>query len=573
MRLYYVLFSAVALALSIALFLGSFAYFKTQEIEKATARLTLYRNTLEAEIRHFAHLPFLLSLDPMVTGALAQGDTETLDQRLAQFAQNAGVDAIYLMDQTGLTLSASNAKTDLSFKGQNYAFRPYFQEAQQGLLGEFYGIGATTGKPGYFYATEVRAPRAGQDGVIAIKIDLSTLQDNWHASGERIILTNADGVAVLASNPSWRYKTLHPLSPQQRERIVASRQFAREALQTLEWSVDQASQTARIDGEQLLYLRSADLPNSWSLHFFVPDDQATARAWLTTGAFLVLVMMSFIAFQLSRVRRIGAALQRSETEEALLRQANDKLAVEIEERRIAERSLQKTQAELERAGRLAALGQLASSVTHELGQPIAAMRNQLAAAEITGGATPLTEKMQGLVARMEGITRQLKFFSRKGRDQFESIDLREVMDEALDLLEPSTANCNVRIDLDRPPMPLTFTGNRLRIEQVITNIVRNALDALEDSENRQIDIAMGDDDTHVWFEVCDSGHGLGDKSLDDLREPFATTRESGKGMGLGLTISAGIVSDHGGAITATDRAEGGAMFRVELPKEKEAKPT
>ena len=201
------------------------------------------------------------------------------------------------------------------------------------------------------------------------------------------------------------------------------------------------------------------------------------------------------------------------------------------------------------------------------------MRNQLAAAEITGGATPLTEKMQGLVARMEGITRQLKFFSRKGRDQFESIDLREVMDEALDLLEPSIANCNARIDLDRPSMPLTFTGNRLRIEQVITNIVRNALDALGDSENRQIDIAMGDDDTHVWFEVRDSGHGLGDKSLDDLREPFATTRESGKGMGLGLTISAGIVSDHGGAITATDRTEGGAVFRVELPKEKEAKPT
>ena len=175
------------LCIAAGLYSVSFSFFKSQEIAKAQARLTLYRSALESELRHFAHLPFLLSLDPVVTQTLAGGPTEPLDYRLARFAQSAGLDAIYLMDADGDTLSASNARSPNSFKGQNYAFRPYFKAARNGELGEFYGIGATTGIPGYFYAMPVRLPETDLDGVIAIKIDLSALQDTWQASGERII--------------------------------------------------------------------------------------------------------------------------------------------------------------------------------------------------------------------------------------------------------------------------------------------------------------------------------------------------------------------------------------------------
>ncbi len=550
------------LACTAGLFGGSYAYFKGQELETAASRLTLYRSTVETELRHFAHLPFLLSQDPFVIETLEGGDTSALDQRLARFAQSAGIDAIYLMDRTGLTISASNAASDNSFVGQNYAFRPYFKDAFNGALAEFYGIGATTGVPGYFYAMPVGA---GPDGVVAIKLDLSALQSSWQASGERIVLSNADGVVLLASDPEWRYQVLEPLTTDQRDRILATRQFGKEQLTPLDWSPNSQNQTAVIGGEQLLYLSTRDLPNGWSLHFFVPDDQAVTRAWLTSGAMLFLAVLTFIALQVRRVRLIGNALQRSEEEEAQLRLANERLAIEIEERRTAERNLRKTEADLERAGRLAALGQLASSVTHELGQPIAAMRNQLAAAELSANTTPLHDKMQGLVARMEDITRQLKFFSRKGRDQFEKVDLAEVMKNALELLEASVIQSDAQITFDPPQQDVAFHGNRLRIEQVMTNVVRNALDAVAGQERRDIEITLGRDEQFVWFEVADSGHGLGDQTFDDLREPFATTRESGKGMGLGLTISAGIVSDHGGTITATPNALGGATFRVELP--------
>ncbi|MGX9354682.1 sensor histidine kinase [Roseobacteraceae bacterium S113] len=566
MRIVTLLFCLLIAGLAGGLYWASFAYFKAGEIERAEARLSLYRNTLVSELRHFAHLPFLVSLDPVVQRTLQSGENSALDYRLARFAQSAGLDAMYLMDHTGLTIAASNARSANSFKGQNYAFRPYFQAARRGELGEFYGIGATTGIPGYFYAMAVRPPEQDETGVIAIKVDLSELQEAWQAAGERIMLTNADGVVLLASEPDWRYRTLAPLSETARARILASRQFGAEPLAPLDWDAEPATQVASVQGTELLYLQTADLPNSWSLHFFVPQDAVITRAALSTGAFLALVLMSVSVLQVTRLRRIGVALKASEREESALRSANARLAVEIEERRSAERTLRRTQAELERAGRLAALGQLASSVTHELGQPIAAMRNQLTAAEMTAGPTRLGDKMQGLVARMENITQQLKFFSRKGRDSFETCALDTIIADALELLEPSIAASGAVIEQVTESGDLGLYANRLRIEQVVTNIVRNGLDAVAEMEDRRVQLRSGGTADTVWFEVEDSGHGLGDRSFDDLREPFATTRESGHGMGLGLTISAGIVADHGGSIEAHDAPMGGACFRVCLPR-------
>lgn len=549
------------------LFEVSYLFFKSQELDKAEARLTLYTNAVEAELEHFAHLPFLLSLDPVVTRTLAGGDPEQLNKRLARIAQSAGVDAIYLMNASGLTIAASNAKSAHSFVGQNYGYRPYFQAAQRGELGEFYGIGATTGIPGYFYAMAARVPGGGASGVIAIKLNLAGLQNAWQASGERIMLSNADGIVLLASDPNWRYRVLKPIGPAVRQQLTQTRQFADEPLSLLEWAPDHAARTATINGQTFLYLRTGDLPNSWALHFLVPNDGATTRAWLTTGIFVLFAGTLLFAWQVRRARHVRTELKRSAAEENQLRAANTRLAVEIEERRAAQASLQKTQSQLERAGRLAALGQLASSVTHELGQPIAAMRNQLAASELMVGPTALNTKMQALVARMEDITRQLKFFSRKGRDQFERVDLADVIRSSLDLLEPNIQATNAHVSFSPNNSAAHLTGNRLRLEQVVTNLVRNALDSVEGAERRKIDIGIGQNAETLWFEISDTGHGLGDQTLDDLREPFATTRESGKGMGLGLTISAGIISDHDGILSAHDNPAGGAVFRAEFPKE------
>jgi len=273
-----------------------------------------------------------------------------------------------------------------------------------------------------------------------------------------------------------------------------------------------------------------------------------------------------IVTQFRKTRRIGAALRRSEAEEAGLREANARLAVEIEDRKRAERRLERTRDELERASRLAALGQLAASVTHELGQPIAAMRNHLAAAEIKGDApAPMMGRLAGLVERMEGITRQLKFFASPSEPALTPFDLNDAVSEAAALVAPNIGTADIHLTRDLAARPVLVQGNKLRIEQVLTNILRNAVDATHDSAQKDVTIRTGSAQGMGWVEVLDTGLGLGGAKLDDLQEPFVTSRASGQGMGLGLAISSGIVTEHNGRLTAQDRPGGGAVFRAEIP--------
>ena len=147
---------------------------------------------------------------------------------------------------------------------------------------------------------------------------------------------------------------------------------------------------------------------------------------------------------------------------------------------------------MERSSRLAALGQLSASVTHELGQPIAAMRNHIAAAEIGRKAGPdVTDKIGGLVDRMEGITRQLKFFARSESDPFELFDLRDALKAAVALVEPNYQAGNIELSLELPEKRVDVHGIKLRIEQVITNVLRNAADAVEDVKNPSVKVEIG----------------------------------------------------------------------------------
>ncbi|MFT5065985.1 MAG: two-component system C4-dicarboxylate transport sensor histidine kinase DctB, partial [Reinekea sp.] len=384
-------------------------------------------------------------------------------------------------------------------------------------------------------------------------------------AGEQVFLSNKDGVVLLASDPTWRYRTLTDLSSEQRSFITATRQFPGQRLTSLDWQAHAAGR-ATIDGADRLHVTAAVLPHGWQLHYFASKAVATTRSWLVTAGIVFAAGLALSFVQIQRARRMARALKRSEDEEIQLRQTNDRLAQEIQDRRTAEHRLKQTQAELDRASRLAALGQLSASVTHELGQPIAAMRNHLAAAEMTVAQnSPLMTKIGGLVDRMEGITRQLKFFARSDIEPFESVDLVAAMQAALALVAPNIDAGAVHIDLGTAQAPMTFRGNRLRVEQVFTNVLRNAVDALEDTPDPQISIQFGTNEAALWVEVCDNGHGLGDATLAELQEPFVTTRESGRGMGLGLAISAGIVRDHGGVMSAQNADAGGAVFRLTFP--------
>ncbi|NSY40728.1 sensor histidine kinase [Leisingera sp. ANG59] len=555
----------VTIAVAAGVFRVSSAYFRSEEVSKAEGRLSLYQSSVVAELERFSHLTHVLARDAAVIETAGGADTGALNLRLEDFAAKAGLDAIYLMDTAGVALAASNFRQPGSFVGQNYAFRPYFQQALQGGQGRFYAIGTTTGLPGYFIADAVRGPDGSPAGVVAIKIGFQPLEQSWSGAGEQVLMANEDGVVLLASDPAWRYRVLAPLTAGQRQRIKAARQFPGQDLAPLEWQAGEGPR-AVIAGREQIHLTASIPPHGWTLHYFASDDRAAARSWLVTSLVGFAAGLALILFQVQRARRIGAALARAEREEAQLRRANEMLASEIEDRRTAERRLKRTQDELERASRLAALGRLAASVTHELGQPIAAMRNHLVAAEIDRkGRSGLPDKIGALVDRMEGITRQLKFFATPDAEAQAAVDLNAAMRASAALVAPNLEEAGAGLRLDLCPAPVSVQGSRLRIEQVMTNLLRNAIDASEDSAAPLIEARTGAADGEVWFDIKDNGHGLGEATLADLQEPFVTTRESGRGMGLGLAISAGIVQDHGGTMTACNRDAGGAVFRVAFP--------
>ncbi|MET4127764.1 cache domain-containing protein [Roseovarius sp. MBR-6] len=262
-----------ALGVALGVFLVSLGFFRSEEEAKAAGRVSLYRSMVVSEVERFSHLSYVLARDTRVIETATGGPAAALDARLAAFAARAGLDAIYLMRPDGLTIAASNVGTPESFVGQDYGFRPYFQAAIAGAQGRFYGIGATTGLPGYFIADPVRAPDGGLLGVIAIKLDLTGLEETWRAAGEQVLLANRDGVVMLSSEPRWRYRSLRALGPEQRARIAQDRQFPGQPLAALDWQPRDGAR-AVIDGTERIHLTAPIAPHGWVLHYFADDSAA-----------------------------------------------------------------------------------------------------------------------------------------------------------------------------------------------------------------------------------------------------------------------------------------------------------
>ena len=529
--------------------------------------MLLYQSTLTATLDRFQHLPHVLADDPLVLRALSGEGREDLNRRLAGFASKADLDAIYLMDAAGLTIASSNYQDDLTFLGQNYGFRPYFREAIAGHHGEFFAIGATTGRPGYFVAEAVYAEDDTPLGVLAIKLDLSDLVEAWAAGGEAVFVANADGIVVLSSNNDWRYRTLNRLSDDRLAAIAEDRQFADEPLEQLGWSVE-APDSVTLDGATFLHVEGPVDRLGWRLYYLADEGRVRERAWFALIAVAIVgsTMIALVFYR--RSLRVQMALRTSEADQDQLRLANAKLAEEIDERKAAERRLQEAQSELAQASKLAALGQLSASVTHELGQPLAAMRNYLTAAEIEADptTTELATNLGRIVQRMESITKQLRFFASPGDQNMQTFDLKEAVHDALGLIEHDLRANQITTDLALSSDQGVIRGNRFRIEQVVVNLLRNAVAAMQDSDERRLTLKLDVMATMTELSVLDTGHGLDGATIETLGEPFHSTRASGEAMGLGLAISVAIVREHGGELLAGDREEGGAVFTLRIPR-------
>ncbi|WP_316012968.1 ATP-binding protein [Roseobacter sp. HKCCA0434] len=558
-----VLIGLVLLVTAFAVWHGTRLLTRDAALEAAAQRAELYRASLIAALEQFDHLPPVLSEDPLLTRALSDPAARpAANARLTRFAAEAGLDALYLMDRSGLTIAASNAGTPGSFEGQNYGFRPYFIEALAGGRGAYFAIGATTNAPGFFLSAPIGADPLPL-GVVALKRDLTDLTEAWIAGGEQVFVSDESGVIVLSALPELTYRTLRPLGPRDRDRLAFARQFGTEPLTPLDDFTGGA--TTRLSGQEMLHVTRPVGRLGWQLHYFTPRARVLARANTALGLFALAALSGFALWLILRGRRVRRALGISQEARRALSRANAALAAEIEERREAQLALAAAQADLERSSRLAALGQLSASVTHELGQPIAAMRTWLGAADMPGsGHDPdtraLLDRLGAITDRMQGIVRQLRHFAQPQKPDLRPVDLRLVATRAAEVAAPGTPEA---ITLDLPDAPVLSRADAARLEQVLINLLRNAREASAGHTDRPVTLRIETTDVSALLQVRDHGRGL--DQPDRVFEPFFTTKPSGGGMGLGLAISATIMAEHGGTLRAEAAEGGGTRFIASLP--------
>ena len=560
-RAFYV-FAAVMCFCAVAI-VGYFAlasYFLRTEAAKTPERAQFFASSIDDALTRLEHLPYVLSIDESTLDALVSGNTEHLNPILADIAQRAGAEFVYVLDLNGKTVASSNYKDADSLVGKYYTFRPYFRDAVAGGAGRFYAVGVTTGRPGYFIAEPVRDGEGTIQGVVTVKIGFNDLGRALSGNGELVLVADEQGVVLASSDPGLIYGYMSPLSDGNRRTLEEQQQFGNETLFPLDWKPE-SERRARLDGTAYVWTKAYLEEEDWSLHLLSEVRESRRQALLYVTVVLLTLLLLTVAASAYRAAQLRNALAISNAD----RQRQTR---EIVERRIAERQLESARSELAQKEQLAALGQLSASITHELGQPISAMRNYLVAEEIAANAGPneLWPRLSGLLDRMQRIVDQLRLFGRTSVPSASTFVVQDTVHAAVQLIQHTAREAGADVILDLPDVAISVRGRPERFEQVIVNLLRNAIDATQGMDPAEVRLAMHENPETVVLSVADTGPGLGGLNIDELSKPFFSTKPSGKGMGLGLAISGQIINEMNGTLDAQNNIPSGAVFRITLPK-------
>ena len=563
--------------------------------ERGAARLQLYGAVLAKELARYDHLPAAVQLNPTVAELLRSPGDPTLVAQVNAYLEalnaEAGASDLYLLDRSGVALAASNWNAPHSFVGVDLSYRPYFQDAMRNGTGSFYGIGTTSGEPGYYFARTIRID--GQVlGVAAVKVNLDEIGDLWAENpASAAMVVDGDGVVILTSEPGWKYRVLAPLAPATLDRYRQSRRFSNVPLTSLDWRGERELGPGEAivsvlapDGRGRLQAlaQSQILPGAgWRILVLTRLQDlglVTRTAQLVAGLLCGLAILTVLyqrqrakALRLARAAKLELEGRVAERTRDLVA-ANDQLRHEVAERERAEKTLREAQDGLVHAGKLAVLGQMAAGLTHELNQPLAALRS------LSDNALKLLDRghldevrgnlgmIGGIVERMAGLTGQLKTFARRSGGGSPAARVDRCLANAVVLVDRRLREDAVTLDTGRVAAGLAVRCDPGRLEQVLVNLLGNALDALADRTEGRIEVATETLGDQVRITVADDGPGLAPEALARLFEPFFTTKEAGAGLGLGLAISDGIVREHGGSLGVRNREAGGAEFAILLPR-------
>ena len=593
---------------------ASYAWVRQRQLDELhrtlDSRAELYAASIGGALNKYEFLPLAVAQSDAVAQLLEQPSADKVTQinaYLVDMNRRAGAFAVYVLDDKGTTLASSNWQDRSSYVGVNYGFRPYFKNAIAGGIGRFYGIGASTFEAGYFISQPVL--RDGRIlGIVAAKVNLDWIEQSWRTpgAGEQIWVKDANGVIILATTPAFKFKTLAPLSADAKKDISEQRQFLQENLPILPHKVQrqfadgasvmtlerpQTSDSPALSGsaDKVSYLavNRALGPLQWQITVLAELDQVNeaARNAAIAAALGWALLLLALMYARQRRRRIADKLNAQQTlarayeqleikveqRTADLVHANGRLQAEVAERERAEQTLRYAQAELVQSGKLAAIGQMAAGVTHELNQPLAALQTFsdnakvfLARGQIDDALDNLST-ISDLVKRLGYVTSQLKGFARRSDDARKPVSVRQAF--AQTMLQIRTRKGSQRLTLHESWLEddIIVLCNAIGLEQVFTNLITNAMDAVPESEPVQIWFQVRREGSLAVLHITDNGPGIPLASLDKIFDPFYTTKEHG--LGLGLSISAGILRAAGSALAVRNRSAqegGGAQFTITL---------
>ena len=563
-------------------------------------QLELHARTVESELSKYTYLPSLLELESSVSKLLADPNQETrqtVNDYLEGLNRRSRSRAIYVMDTTGRVLATSNWRDADSYQGEDLSFRAYFQNAVRGQPGRFYGIGSTNGEPGYYLAHGLEE-HGKIIGVAVVKVRLEALEERWQRARLEAFVSDENGIIILSSDPARRLKAVRPLSDDTKERLAHSLQYYWATLNELEPLARErinegtekltfpANSEVVNDEHEVSYLAQTRPLNDtpWNFTLLTPLNDLR-RAAINQGI-LVAVAFGLVAFLLiawNERRKVIAtrlaareALQEANSQlerriaerTADLRASNERLKSQIRERRQAEETLRRAQDELVQAGKLAAIGQMSTSIAHELNQPLAALRT------LSGNTVRFLERgaldtasanlktINELIDRMGRITASLRSFARRGDDQGEA-SLGKAIDAAFQVMGARLDNLSLTLHRDFAPAQLQI--DQTRLEQILVNLIGNALDAMQAQPAPELWLEGSAADGKYRLLVRDNGHGIDAEARKHLFEPFFTTKPGEQGLGLGLTLSASLAAATGGNLAVEHPASGGTAFVLCLP--------
>ncbi|RKT34032.1 two-component system C4-dicarboxylate transport sensor histidine kinase DctB [Roseovarius halotolerans] len=557
MRLVFIMLVAVAVAVVFVTNRLLTDRFTESTRNRAELRLVLYSGNLLSELRQNAVVPQLLARDPTLISALNTGDYAQSTQRLISFLEEIGAASLTMLDRDGRTVAA----TDRSLLGQSHRQAPYYVDALRSKDTVFKVLESETGQYRFTYSRRVESQNQVV-GVIVVDVDLAKYERAWAGISDAVLVADSEGRIILATEPRWR--GLSEAEALAREPVDSAIERAIQATQS--WTALPAD--AYVRGEAVMRVEGRVAFRGWRIASFTTyasvREKVNGFLALEIMGFAILLALAFWVMNRKTVVRM-AVFQR---ESAELRALNARLQREIAERERVQENLAVAEQTLAQSSKLAALGEMSAAVSHELNQPLAAMKTYLAGARLLMSrnrpdeALSSFQRIDDLLERMGSITRQLKSYARQSGDTFEPVNLGDALSSALSMMEPQLRQRKVNITRTLPEEPVRVMADRVRVEQVMINLLRNAMDATEGVDEPTIEILLAAGETAV-LTVRDNGHGI--DNFDNLFEPFYTTKQPGDGVGLGLAISSGIVNDLGGRLTARNASAGGAVFEVQLP--------